>query len=71
MLTSQTHLLTHTAQLAHRLSYFTFLETAQRILNNPGGELVLSPDFLPMVRRLDECISYLGEHVSYRPDDRS
>lgn len=34
------------------------------MLNNPGNELVLNADFLPTVRRLDECISYLGEHVS-------
>lgn len=33
------------------------------MLNNPGNDLVLKPDFLPMVKRLDECISYLGEHV--------
>lgn len=62
----QTHLLTHTSQLAHRLTFFTFLEQAQRMLNNPGNNLVLSPDFLPMVRRLDECLGYLGEHVSLR-----
>ncbi len=58
--------MTHTSELAHRLGYFTFLDTAQRMLNNPGNELVLHPDFLPMVRRLDECISYLGENVSSR-----
>lgn len=34
------------------------------MLNNPGNDLVLSPDFLPMVSRLDECINYLAEHVS-------
>lgn len=56
--------MTHTSELAHRLGYFTFLDTAQRLLNNPGNELVLNPDFLPMVQRLDECISYLGENVS-------
>ncbi|WOO83859.1 Conserved oligomeric Golgi complex subunit 3 [Vanrija pseudolonga] len=66
LLEEQTHLLTHTSQLAHRLSYFTFLETAQRMLNNPGNDLVLSPDFLPMVSRLDECISYLGEHRDFK-----
>jgi hypothetical protein len=34
------------------------------MLNNPGNNLVLSEDFLPMVGRLDECLGYLGEHVS-------
>lgn len=35
------------------------------MLNNTGNDLVLNPEFLPMVQRLDECISYLGEHVGY------
>ena len=60
----QTHLLTHTSQLAHRLTFFTFLEKAQRTLNTPDADLVLSESFLPMVKRLDECLGYLGEHVS-------
>lgn len=34
------------------------------MLNNPGNDLVLNPQFLPMVKRLEECITYLGEHVS-------
>ncbi|BEI85442.1 hypothetical protein CcaverHIS002_0508430 [Cutaneotrichosporon cavernicola] len=66
LLEEQTHLLTHTSELAHRLGYFTFLDTAQRMLNNPGNELVLHPDFLPMVQRLDECISYLGENRDFK-----
>ncbi|KAK8854795.1 hypothetical protein IAR55_003534 [Kwoniella newhampshirensis] len=66
LLEEQTHLLTHTSQLAHRLTFFTFLETAQRMLNNPGNNLVLSPDFLPMVKRLDECLGYLGEHRDFK-----
>ena len=63
----KTHLLTHTSQLAHRLTFFTFLESAQRMLNTPGNNLVLSEEFLPMVKRLDECIGYLGEHVRVLP----
>ncbi|WWC71562.1 uncharacterized protein I206_105520 [Kwoniella pini CBS 10737] len=66
LLEEQTHLLTHTSQLAHRLTFFTFLETAQKMLNNPGNNLVLSPDFLPMVKRLDECLGYLGEHRDFK-----
>jgi hypothetical protein len=64
-LMAKTHLLTHTSQLAHRLTFFTFLETAQRMLNSPRGDLVLADDFLPMVKRLDECLGYLSEHVSF------
>ncbi|KAK6910494.1 hypothetical protein I203_104526 [Kwoniella mangroviensis CBS 8507] len=66
LLEEQTHLLTHTSQLAHRLTFFTFLEVAQKMLNNPGNNLVLSPNFLPMVKRLDECLGYLGEHRDFK-----
>ncbi|KAL7422762.1 Golgi transport complex subunit 3 [Cryptotrichosporon argae] len=69
LLEEQTHLLTHTSQLAHRLTFFTSLESAQRMLNNPGGNLVLSPDFLPMVQRLDECIGYLSEHRDFKDSE--
>jgi hypothetical protein len=64
LLEEQTHLLTHTSQLAHRLTFFMFLENAQRMLNSSASDLVLSADFLPMVKRLDECIGYLSDHVS-------
>lgn len=64
LLEEQTHLLTHTSHLAHRLTFFSYLETAQKMLNNPGNNLVLSEGFLPMVKRLDECLGYLGQHVS-------
>jgi len=67
LLEEQTHLLTHTSQLAHRLTFFTFLENAQRMLNSSANDLVLSQDFLPMVKRLDECIGYLTDHVSHLP----
>nr|ODO02272.1 hypothetical protein L204_01004 [Cryptococcus depauperatus CBS 7855] len=66
LLEEQNHLLTHTSQIAHRLTFFTFLETATRILNNPGNNLVLDPDFLPMVKRLEECIGYLEDHRDFR-----
>ncbi|RXK41165.1 hypothetical protein M231_01569 [Tremella mesenterica] len=66
LLEEQTHLLTHTSHLAHRLTFFTFLESAQKMLNKPGDALVLSEDFLPMVKRLDECLEYLGEHRDFK-----
>jgi hypothetical protein len=36
------------------------------MLNTPSNNLVLSEEFLPMVKRLEECLDYLGEHVSGR-----
>ena len=34
------------------------------MLNSTKNDLVLQEDFLPMVKRLDECLGYLEEHVS-------
>lgn len=55
-----------TQELAARLEYFTFLEQAQRMLNYPGDNLVLSEGFLSMVERLDGCLQYLRANVSLR-----
>lgn len=60
----QVQLNIQTQQLAARLEYFTFLEQAQRMLNYPGDNLVLSEGFLSMVERLDGCLQYLRVHVS-------
>ena len=62
----QVQLNIQTQQLAARLEYFTFLEQAQRMLNYPGDNLVLSEGFLSMDERLDGCLRYLREHVSQR-----
>jgi hypothetical protein len=62
----QSQLNLQTTHLSSRLSYFTFLEQAQRMLNNPGDELVLSDGFLGMVERLDSCLTYLKTHVRGR-----
>lgn len=34
------------------------------MLNHPGEDLVLQPDFLVMVERVDICLEYLQGHVS-------
>jgi hypothetical protein len=34
------------------------------MLNHPGEDLVLQPDFLVMVERVDICLEYLQNHVS-------
>ncbi len=59
----QAHLVRQSTALQLRLSYFTYLEQAQRILHNPGEDLVLSEGFLGMVETLDRCLTYLREHV--------
>jgi hypothetical protein len=58
------HLVRQSSALELRLSYFTYLEQAQRMLHNPGEDLVLSEGFLGMVETLDRCLTYLRDHVS-------
>ena len=33
------------------------------MLNHPGEDLVLQPDFLLMVERVDVCLEFLQSHV--------
>ncbi len=47
-----------------RMEYYEELEHATRMLNHPGDALVLQPDFLLMVERVDVCIEYFQTHVS-------
>ncbi|KAI5452425.1 Golgi transport complex subunit 3 [Naganishia albida] len=58
-----------TQELAARLEYFTFLEQAQRMLNYPGDNLVLSEGFLSMVERLDGCLQYLRANQDFKDAD--
>ncbi|KAL7410216.1 Sec34-like family-domain-containing protein [Mrakia frigida] len=66
LLEEQNRLLETSDNLAHRLSYFASLEPAIRTLNSPGESLVTSAAFIPMVERIDECLSYLKSHRDFR-----
>ncbi|GHJ89697.1 hypothetical protein NliqN6_6099 [Naganishia liquefaciens] len=69
LMQEEVQLNSQTQQLAARLEYFTFLEQAQRMLNYPGDNLVLSEGFLSMVERLDGCLRYLREHQDFKDAD--
>jgi conserved oligomeric Golgi complex subunit 3 len=53
--------------IASRLEYFQELESATRILSRPGQSIVLNPDFLLMVERVDLCLDFLQNHVRLFP----
>jgi Sec34-like family len=59
----QDRLVNVTDAISARLAYFQELERATRMLNHPGEDLVLQPDFLIMVERVDICLEYLQNHV--------
>lgn len=66
LLEEQAHLVRQSSALQLRLSYFTYLEQAQRILHSPGEDLVLSEGFLGMVETLDRCLTYLRDHRDFK-----
>lgn len=51
--------------LAARLEYFNQLEPIAKLFNSPGDDICLQPDFIPMLVKLDECIKYMQDHVSW------
>ncbi|SCZ87413.1 BZ3500_MvSof-1268-A1-R1_Chr2-2g04879 [Microbotryum saponariae] len=60
---TQKHLIQVTEALSARLEYFRQLETATRMLNLPGEDLVLQEEFLNVLDRLDLCLDYLKANV--------
>lgn len=63
MLDEQKHLLEVAEALTARLEYFRELERAVRLLNEPGEEVVLRPEFLEALDRLGVCLEYLRANV--------
>ncbi|GAA5929054.1 Golgi transport complex subunit COG3 [Sporobolomyces koalae] len=66
MLDEHKHLVEVTDAIGHRLEYFRELESATKMLNLPGEDLVLQDDFLNMIDRLDVCLEYLKANRDFR-----
>ncbi|KDE07396.1 hypothetical protein MVLG_02263 [Microbotryum lychnidis-dioicae p1A1 Lamole] len=66
MLDEQKHLIQVTEALSARLDYFRQLETATRMLNLPGEDLVLQEEFLNVLDRLDLCLDYLKANRDFK-----
>ncbi|CED84896.1 Subunit of cis-Golgi transport vesicle tethering complex-Sec34p [Phaffia rhodozyma] len=66
LLEEQNRLLATSEALTFRLTYFSSLEPATRMLNSPGSHLVTNTDFLPTVDRMEECLAYLKAHRDYK-----
>ncbi|PWN38875.1 hypothetical protein IE81DRAFT_369517 [Ceraceosorus guamensis] len=59
------HLSTLSDELALRLSYFAILPSSTTFLSSPSLSLVLSPDFLYTLDRLDVGLQFLRAHPDY------
>ncbi|CAO3629980.1 unnamed protein product [Cunninghamella blakesleeana] len=69
-LLEEQHQLTQLADaLTERLQYFNQLEPIAKMFNAPGDDICLKPDFIPMLEKLDECITYMNDHLNYRDSE--
>ncbi|KAI8978061.1 Sec34-like family-domain-containing protein [Pilobolus umbonatus] len=70
ILLDEQHRLTYIADgLAERLQYFNQLEPIAHLFNSPGEDICLNPEFIPMLEKIDECIDYMHQHLSYRDSE--
>ncbi|CEG76467.1 Putative DNA repair helicase rad15 [Rhizopus microsporus] len=53
-------------ELSQRLDYFNHLEVIAKLLNAPGENVCLDPEFIPALSKLDECIKYMNQHPQYK-----
>jgi hypothetical protein len=60
-----------TTAISSRLDYFRELDSATRMLNLPGEDIVLRDEFITLISRLDECLGFLKANVRRRPLARS
>ncbi len=63
---TQLRLVNIAENVSNKLSYFNELEWVSTKLNSPTLS-VASDSFVVMLTRLDECISFLEQNVSYIP----
>ncbi|XP_037284868.2 conserved oligomeric Golgi complex subunit 3 isoform X2 [Rhipicephalus microplus] len=65
LLDEQSKLMNAVETIAEKLRYFTELDTLSQKMASPDIS-VLSETFIPMLTRLDECISYLESNPQYK-----
>ncbi|KAI8367627.1 Sec34-like family-domain-containing protein [Radiomyces spectabilis] len=55
--------------LAEKLAYYNHLDPIAKLFNAPGDDICLNPQFVPMLKTLDECINYMQQHLEYRDSE--
>ncbi|XP_063808892.1 conserved oligomeric Golgi complex subunit 3 isoform X2 [Pseudophryne corroboree] len=65
LLKEQSELVNFAESIQQKLSYFNELETIYTKLNSPTLS-VNSEGFIPMLAKLDDCISYISSHPNYK-----
>ncbi|MEE6471148.1 hypothetical protein FKM82_009194 [Ascaphus truei] len=65
LLKEQSELVDLAENIQHKLSYFNDLENINTKLNSPTLS-VNSEGFIPMLAKLDDCISYISSHPNFK-----
>ncbi|XP_073255255.1 conserved oligomeric Golgi complex subunit 3-like [Porites lutea] len=65
LLQDQTKLMNMAESISNKLSYFNALDHLRHKLNSPTFS-VTSESFVPMLARLDECISFISSNQQYK-----
>lgn len=47
------------------LSFFSDYDDVFRLLQSPGDTICLHPMFIPYLKRMDECIKFMNNHVNW------
>lgn len=63
LLNEQKHLVGVIEDISQKMLYFEELEPIAQALNQPGDVLVKDPRFAGMLAKLDQCLSFIYEHV--------
>ncbi|KAJ3146876.1 Golgi transport complex subunit 3 [Geranomyces variabilis] len=66
LLAEQTQLAEMADSLSSRLSYFNEIEPITKFFASPGDDVCLDDRFVPMLLRLDECLTFVQGHMQYR-----
>jgi uncharacterized protein YaaR (DUF327 family) len=69
LLDEQAHMFAISEEISQKLSYFHQLESISKLLNMPGDQLVLEPEFGPMLEKLDQCLAFVTDHPTFKDSD--
>lgn len=61
----KTHLGTIAQELSEKLAYFNELEPLTKLLSSSGDLVCADDSFIPMLKKLDDCLEFIGAHVKY------
>ncbi|KAH8930150.1 Sec34-domain-containing protein [Atractiella rhizophila] len=69
LLDEQRYLLHLSDNIEHKLGYFRELESAQRLLNQTGESLVLEPEFVQMLDKVESSIDFLKANRDFKDSE--